>query len=347
MEKMRTTHSKRKTIPMLRIVSLLVILGLLILSGCNLPSSQSGQDDAQSAQTLAAQTIEARLTENAGGGNVNPTDSGNEQPADTQAPADTLAPTDTPEPSNTPEPSATSTSETPCNKAAWVKDVTVPDGTEMGPGETFTKTWRVRNEGTCTWNNNYKLVFEDGDQMGAPSVVSLSIGTVAPNETVDLSVELTSPDDPGDYKSEWLIRSDQNEVFGLGNSDAPVFVTITVVEPVTFKIVNTNVYACGLDTYVALQIKNTGTEVLESFHGSVKNLDTDTTYNYSNWDTPFTENKNDCPVMNIDNIEPGDLYYIANNMGSSSAEYQFTVILCTQEGGAGDCHTEKVTVDVP
>ncbi|MEJ2759206.1 MAG: NBR1-Ig-like domain-containing protein [Anaerolineales bacterium] len=328
------------------LTSFLVLFAVVALAGCNLPSSQSETDDAQSAQTLAAQTIEARLTENAAGG-VQPTEGGDNPPADTQAPTDTLAPSSTPLPSNTSAPSPTNTSETPCNKAAWVKDVTVPDGTELTPGTTFTKTWRVKNVGTCTWTNDYDLVFDDGDQMDGDAVVNLSIGTVEPNETVDLSVDLKAPSTPGDYRGDWLIRSDDSEVFGLGNNDVPIFVEIKVVDPVSFSIVNTNVYDCGGDNFVALQIKNTGTEILESFHGSVKNLDTSSTNNYGNWDTPFTENKNDCPVMNIDNIEPGDLYYIANNMGSASAEFEFTVILCTQEGGGGDCHTEKVKVNVP
>lgn len=325
----------------------LVMFALVALAGCNLPSSQSGSDNAQSAQTLAAQTIEARLTENAAGGSVQPTEGGGNPPADTQAPADTQTPSNTPEPSNTPQPSPTNTSETPCNKAAWVKDVTVPDGTEFTPGALFTKTWRVKNVGTCTWNNDYDLVFDDGDQMSGDAVVDLSIGTVKPNETVDISVDLKAPTTPGDYRGDWLLRSDDSEVFGLGNNDVPIFVEIKVVDPVSFSIVNTNVYDCSGDNFVALQIKNTGTKVLESFHGSVKNLDTSATNNYANWDTPFTENKNDCPVMNIDDIEPGDLYYIANNMGSASAEFEFTVILCTQEGGGGDCHTEKIKVDVP
>ena len=335
---------RRNSAARVLLIGISLLSALVLLVGCNLPSSNDGQDDAQAAQTLAAQTIEARLTENASIGQ--PTDGGN-PPADTQAPADTLAPTDTLQPSSTPEPSATNTPETPCNKAAWVKDVTVPDGTEFAPGATFTKTWRVKNVGTCTWNDQYDLVFDDGDQMGAASVVNLSIGTVEPNETVDISVNLKAPSTPGDYKGDWLLRSDDSQIFGLGNNDVPIFVDITVVDAVSFSIVQTNVYVCGGENYVAIQIKNTGSEILESFHGSVKNLDTDVIKTYIPVDNPFTENKDDCPVMTIDNIEPGDLYYITRNMGTSSAEFEFTVILTTQEGGMGDYHTEKVKVNVP
>lgn len=335
---------RRSSVARIFLTAVLVLFAIMVLAGCNLPNSQSDTDDAQSAQTLAAQTIEARLTENA---SSQPTVSGDNPPADTQAPADTLAPSNTPEPSNTSAPAATNTEETPCNKAAWVKDVTVPDGTEFAPGATFTKTWRIKNVGTCTWNNSYDLVFDEGDQMGGDAVVDLAIGTVEPDETVDISVDLKAPSTPGEYRGDWLLRSDDSQVFGLGNNDVPIFVEIEVVDPVSFSIEDTNVYDCGGDNFVAIRIKNTGTETLESSKGSVKNLDTDAVTNYAPWDTPFTEDEDDCPVMNIDNIEPGDLYYITKNMGSASAEFEFTVELCTLESGVGDCHSEKVTVDVP
>ena len=35
--------------------------------------------------------------------------------------------------------------------ASYVADVTVPDNTKYAPGKTFTKVWRLRNSGTCTW----------------------------------------------------------------------------------------------------------------------------------------------------------------------------------------------------
>src|SRR5512143_3278895 len=38
-----------------------------------------------------------------------------------------------------------------CDWAQFVADVTVPDGTSYAPGTTFTKTWRLKNIGSCTW----------------------------------------------------------------------------------------------------------------------------------------------------------------------------------------------------
>ncbi len=84
--------------------------------------------------------------------------------------------------------------------AKWVKDVTVPDGTEFAPGDTFTKTWRLKNVGTCTWNNDYDLVFDSGDKMGGSNVEDINIGNVAPGDEVDISVDLTAPGSVGTYR---------------------------------------------------------------------------------------------------------------------------------------------------
>src|SRR5512134_2558781 len=49
-----------------------------------------------------------------------------------------------------------------CDAAAFVSDVSYPDGSTVALGSTFTKIWRIRNTGTCTWNTSYALVFVSG-----------------------------------------------------------------------------------------------------------------------------------------------------------------------------------------
>ena len=61
-----------------------------------------------------------------------------------------------------------------CEAAAFVKDVTISDGTTLGRGANFTKTWRIQNVGTCSWSPSFSLVFAGGDQMNAPASVGLS-----------------------------------------------------------------------------------------------------------------------------------------------------------------------------
>ena len=224
----------------------------------------------------------------------------------------------------------------------------MPDGEQYAANTDFTKTWRLKNTGSCTWNDDYDLVFDSGDQMGGGNVEDINPGSVAPGGTVDISVDLKSPGSPGDYKGNWLLRSDDGVVFGLGDNDNPFFVLIEVVEAVAFEIIGEYVYTCGLDTMVALQIDNTGSEELESSGGSAKNLDTNAVTNYLFWNTPFTEEKDDCPTMGIDNMDPGDVYWVTYNMGSaSSVEYEYSLTLCTGEGGGGDCATQKEKVTIP
>ncbi len=91
-----------------------------------------------------------------------------------------------------------------CDLAQFEKDVSIPDGSQVAPGANFTKTWRLRNVGTCTWSG-YTLVFDSGDVMGGVSPTS--IGSVAPGQEVDLSVNLTAPSSAGSYRGYWRIRN--------------------------------------------------------------------------------------------------------------------------------------------
>jgi len=110
----------------------------------------------------------------------------------------------------------------PCDRAEFVRDVTFLDGSVIAPGATFTKIWRVKNSGACTWNSNYALVFVDGDALHAYKIVPLS-RNVYPGETVDLSVELTAPAKQGHYKSFWMIRNSSGQRFGIGRQAEKAF----------------------------------------------------------------------------------------------------------------------------
>jgi len=111
----------------------------------------------------------------------------------------------------------------PCtNRIKFIKDVTIPDNAKVDPGARFTKTWRLKNVGTCTWTEDYKLVFARGEQLGGPDSQPLD-ATVKPNKTVDVSVELVAPTKKGKYTSEWLLQAPNGEKFGLGKDGKTPF----------------------------------------------------------------------------------------------------------------------------
>ncbi len=144
--------------------------------------------------------------------------------------APSAPPTLSPTPTLTPTlPPALRTSTPRCLAAGFVTDVTVPDGSEFAPGETFTKTWRLVNRGSCTWNTNFVLFFVRGEQMGAPDQVRLP-KVVPPGDMVDISVAMQAPTAPGEYQGFWKLRSDKGTEFGVGADAAqPVWVLIRVV----------------------------------------------------------------------------------------------------------------------
>ncbi|NLX11732.1 MAG: peptidoglycan DD-metalloendopeptidase family protein [Chloroflexi bacterium] len=110
------------------------------------------------------------------------------------------------------------------NELSWVADVTVPDGTDLLPGERFVKTWRMRNTGTTAWSSGYTLAFFGDDRMGGPDSVPLP--PLKPGEMADISIELTAPTTPGQHKSTWKGRDLRGKFF-----EYDLFALIDVVTP--------------------------------------------------------------------------------------------------------------------
>ncbi len=100
----------------------------------------------------------------------------------------------------------------PCTmSAALLQDLSIPDGTILKPGQQFTKTWRVQNNGSCDWEN-YKLVFVRGSLMGGNSPSPLP--KVSSGNTLDISLELFAPSYQGEYSGFWQIQSDKGSLIG-------------------------------------------------------------------------------------------------------------------------------------
>src|SRR5512134_1553389 len=112
-------------------------------------------------------------------------------------------------------PSGASAAQACTDRAQFIADVTVPDGARYDPGATFTKTWRLRNIGTCTWTTAYTMVFNSGEQMGGPASVPMP-SSVAPGQNVDVSVNLTAPNAAGHYIGYWRFKNASGAIFGIG-----------------------------------------------------------------------------------------------------------------------------------
>lgn len=201
----------------------------IVLSACNLPrETETPTQSSGALYTAAAKTVAVQLTEAASGGNG---------PAGTPSPDQTPLSTSTPISSITPQPttpvsiaSPTATEES-CDRMSFIKDVNYPDGTDLFPGEEFTKTWRIKNVGSCVWTPGYSLVFDRGDALEGPASKRLTTEDVEPGETIDVSVDLQAPEETGTYQGFWKLRNASGQEFGTGEDASKAFwVKIEVVE---------------------------------------------------------------------------------------------------------------------
>lgn len=122
-----------------------------------------------------------------------------------------------------------------CDSAQFIDhvilDVPVQEGTVVMPGTLFTKTWQVLNDGQCDWTMEYALVHTAGDPMGAADVAIDLPAAVPSGQTVDLSIPMVAPDEPGTYTSEWMLQNANGELFGFGpENDRPLTVELVVPE---------------------------------------------------------------------------------------------------------------------
>ncbi|MFO7624093.1 MAG: NBR1-Ig-like domain-containing protein [Anaerolineales bacterium] len=234
----------------------ILILGAIsiILSACRSAAPVEPtptQLDPNLVYTAAAETAQARLTENA---LLVPTAT----PTFTPEPSPTASPTPVVT-KVTPEASLTSTSApitTTADNAVYVSDVTIPDGTVMAPGTSFVKTWKIMNSGSTTWQTTYALVHISDNLLGATSPVPLTV-QVSPNQNIDISVEMVAPTANGSYRGFWRMRNAQGQFFGdaiyvdivVGTAGSSTQAP-TVVSPTATTAPSTNGTVSNLNTRI-------------------------------------------------------------------------------------------------
>jgi len=193
-----------------RIFTMVTLLILLVSSAC--------------AQTTSTPTTvpTSPVTQ------ILPIDSPTAPPSSTPSRTATFSPTNLPPtstllPTNTLSPTPTCT-----NQAEFVKHLSVGDNTAFKPGEYFAKLWQIKNVGTCTWTQEYSLVFVSGEIMNGPEATLLP-QNVAPGETVDLRVDLVAPNERYSHTGSWMLQDSFGNLFGLGESaDQAIEVTIFI-----------------------------------------------------------------------------------------------------------------------
>jgi len=136
-----------------------------------------------------------------------------------QTPAAPETPTERPliEPPTATAPAASCT-----NDARFIRDVTIPDGTQFLPGQILLKKWGMQNTGTCNWGPNYRLVLIGGDSLAAAGEVALYPALAGADATWE--IPMVAPQIPGAYTSRWQARDPAGNLFG-----AVVFIKINVI----------------------------------------------------------------------------------------------------------------------
>jgi len=85
------------------------------------------------------------------------------------------------------------------------------NGTSLQKNQDFDMTWTFKNTGTTTWNNKYYITFFGGNRIGNGDNTYFLVKEVKPGELGSITVKMIAPDRTGDYKSIWMLMSDQNK----------------------------------------------------------------------------------------------------------------------------------------
>lgn len=209
-----------------------ILAQIIFLTACGGTATESPSDLVNGVYTSVAMTLSTG----------NPTSS---VTTETPLPTNTPWPTDTTDLSSIfPTSTATNISyvtSSSCDGSSFVSDVTIPDGTELDPGEGFTKTWSFKNAGTCTWSTAYYIAFISGDDMSGESTDLTA--SVSPSGTIDVSVDMVAPLTAGTYTGYWKLYNSSDIAFG-----ETVYVTITVTSSATATSTATYTPTTGAST---------------------------------------------------------------------------------------------------
>jgi pimeloyl-ACP methyl ester carboxylesterase len=145
--------------------------------------------------------------------------------------------------------------------AATLAGETIRDGTQMQPGQSFTKTWTLRNVGTTTWDSRYKLQWTGGDTLSNHAETSVN-GSVAPGGPYTFSIPMTAPSANGSYREVWKFVNANGETIKVDNSTT-VWASITVGSSCTPPVITTQPRGGTLasGTPITLRVASSGQQL--------------------------------------------------------------------------------------
>lgn len=218
----------------------ILMLVTLLLTACGGSAEETERIATAVAMTVVAKDTEAAKIEATVNAQVEETRNATEaDPTSTlEAGAATATPTEetTFSPPTAPGPVG---SGKPCLLANLISE-TIPDGQIMQPGQSFWKTWRLKNNGSCTWNLAYRLVYWDDNLMDGKLEYPLG-EIVNPGEEADITILLNAPTTNGNHKSSWKLLSDTGVYFGVGQYDQAFYAQINVNDSTSPDYTVTNV----------------------------------------------------------------------------------------------------------
>ena len=186
----------------------LILLGAILIPGCA-PASTAPTPNVSLIQTAAAQTVIVNFTLTASASTATPLPPPTNTSVPLNTPADTTA-TITPT-----LPGGITATPVLCDALSFdpaTVDVNVPDNTQMTAGQQFVKTWRVKNNGSCTWGAGYGLVYAGYSDTMSGKAQPLS-GVVGPGQEVEVSVQFIAPNKAGQYVSAWQMANANGKPF--------------------------------------------------------------------------------------------------------------------------------------
>lgn len=192
-----------------KILILFVCLALTLSACSNSKKEEEAQATINAMYTSVAQTLTVLTQEST------------PVPTETPQATATVAPTATKAQAVVKTPTRVVATESLCDNSVLVSDVTIPDNTVMTPGQSFTKTWSIKNTGTCDWTTSYKLVFVSGNAMSGASTAITS--AIASGHSDNVSVAMVAPTTKGTYTGYWIMQNASGKNFGTS-----IWVTIIV-----------------------------------------------------------------------------------------------------------------------